>query len=74
MTQPLIQSHKTKLKCPAISYAYLPFGGGSHSCLGIRFTVTCVKLTLSEVIQRFKFSLPPKDRQVYSKLHLVYIY
>ena len=39
--------------------AYLPFGAGSHHCLGKHFAVLEVKVVLAMLLQRFRPSLAP---------------
>lgn len=40
-------------------YAYLPFGGGPHQCIGNHFALLMIQLTLILVIQKYKLSLMP---------------
>jgi cytochrome P450 len=42
--------------------AYLPFGAGSHHCLGKHFAVLEVKIVLAMLLQRFRPSLQPGTR------------
>lgn len=40
-------------------YEYLPFGAGSHFCLGSRFAMMEMKIVLSSIIQKFRLALRP---------------
>ncbi len=42
-------------KCP---HAFLPFGAGAHQCLGRVFAEIIVKMMMTELLQKFKFSVP----------------
>jgi cytochrome P450 len=39
--------------------AYVPFGGGSRICIGMRFGQLEVKAIAAALLQRFEFSLEP---------------
>ena len=39
------------------SHQYIPFGGGPHMCLGLRFAETQVKIVLHHMLRRFRWSL-----------------
>ena len=39
-------------------FAYLPFGGGPHQCIGNQFALTEAALVLATVLQRYSLSLP----------------
>jgi cytochrome P450 len=41
------------------AYAYLPFGGGPHLCLGQRFALTTITLVAVTILQRFRVELAP---------------
>ena len=59
-------------KCPESSHrTFIPFGQGSHSCVGMRLAVMCIKLSLTEVIQRFRFSRATNS-QVHTCIYIVY--
>jgi cytochrome P450 len=40
------------------SHSFLPFGGGPHMCLGLRFAEAQVKLVMHHLIARYRFSVP----------------
>ena len=46
-------------------YAYLPFGGGAHLCIGQHFAEMEVKSVMHQVLRRFKFSVPEGYRMPY---------
>ena len=46
-------------------YAYLPFGGGAHLCIGQHFADMEVKSVLHQLLRRFKFSVPEGYRMPY---------
>ena len=39
-------------------YAWVPFGGGAHMCLGLHFAYMQVKLLVSHVLTRYEVTLP----------------
>lgn len=40
------------------SHSWIPFGGGPHMCLGLRFAETQVKLTMHQILLRYRFTVP----------------
>jgi cytochrome P450 len=44
--------HERHLHC------WIPFGGGPHHCLGLRFAETQVKLVVHQLVRRFRWSVP----------------
>lgn len=42
-------------RCP---FGYAPFGAGKHHCIGYQFAEMMVKLGMSELLSRFKISVP----------------
>jgi cytochrome P450 len=38
--------------------AYMPFGGGSRSCIGMRFAQLMIRVIITEVLRRFTVELP----------------
>ncbi len=47
------------------AYAYLPFGGGAHLCIGQHFADMEVKSVLHQVLRQFSFSVPDGYRMPY---------
>ena len=39
-------------------FAFRPFGGGAHACLGIRFAMLQLKCVMHHVLQRYQLALP----------------
>lgn len=46
------QSHK---------FAWSPFGGGSHKCIGMHFGTMQVKSVITEILRNFRLTLAPED-------------
>jgi len=44
-----------QLKCP---FGYAPFGAGKHHCIGYQFAELMVKLGMTELLKRYKISVP----------------
>ena len=44
------------------TYEYMPFGAGSHMCLGSTFAMMEIKIVLAMLLQRFRFELRPAAR------------
>lgn len=40
-------------------YAWVPFGGGAHMCLGLHFAYMQVKLLVSHILTRFEVTMQP---------------
>ena len=40
-------------------FAYMPFGGGPHQCIGNTFALMEATLILATVAQRYRLRLPP---------------
>ncbi|WP_199433097.1 cytochrome P450 [Qaidamihabitans albus] len=40
-------------------YAWLPFGGGAHKCIGLHFGTLEVKALLHEMLRTYRWSVPP---------------
>jgi len=38
-------------------FAYLPFGGGAHKCIGMHFAFLAAKIVLHQLLRRYRFSL-----------------
>ena len=49
------KERKEQLRCP---HSYAPFGAGPHHCVGYGFAEMQVKLVFSELLKRFKLSVP----------------
>lgn len=44
------------------SHCWIPFGGGPHHCLGLRFAELQVKVVMHQLLQRFRFEVLPDYR------------
>jgi hypothetical protein len=44
--------------CARTRYAWSPFGGGAHKCIGMYFAGMQVKTILHQVLQRYRWSVP----------------
>lgn len=42
------------------AYAWLPFGGGVHKCIGLRFGALQVKAVMHQLLLRFRWSVAPE--------------
>jgi cytochrome P450 len=40
------------------SHSWIPFGGGPHMCLGLRFAQTQVRLIMHQMLLRYRWSVP----------------
>lgn len=40
------------------SHLYVPFGGGNHMCLGLRFAEMQIKAVLFQLLPRYRFTVP----------------
>jgi cytochrome P450 len=40
-------------------YAWMPFGGGAHKCIGMHFGMQEVKTLLHQMLTRYQWSVPP---------------
>ncbi|RSN19313.1 cytochrome P450 [Amycolatopsis sp. WAC 04169] len=51
-------------------YAWLPFGGGAHKCIGLHFATFEVKALLHEMLRAYRWTVPPvyKARWDYTSL------
>ncbi|OYU75109.1 MAG: cytochrome P450, partial [Burkholderiales bacterium PBB5] len=47
------------------AYAYLPFGGGAHLCIGQHFADMEVKGVMHQLLRRFRFTVPDDYRMPY---------
>jgi cytochrome P450 len=47
------------------AYAYLPFGGGAHLCIGQHFADMEVKSVMHQLLRRFRFTVPAGYRMPY---------
>lgn len=43
-------------------YAWVPFGGGAHKCIGLHFAELQVKAVLHQLVQQFEWSVDPDYR------------
>jgi cytochrome P450 len=37
----------------------VPFSGGAHMCIGLHFAIMQIKLVMFEMLQRYRWSIPP---------------
>jgi cytochrome P450 len=44
------------------THAWIPFGGGPHHCLGLRFAETQVKSVMHQLVRRYRFRVEPGYR------------
>jgi cytochrome P450 len=51
-------------------YAYFPFGGGPHVCIGNTFAMMEVTLVTATVLQRYRPAAPPGQGPVEPELHV----
>ena len=47
-------------------HAWIPFGGGAHKCLGVKFAELQVKLILFHLLKSYKISVEPDYEMPYS--------
>jgi cytochrome P450 len=40
------------------SHSYIPFGGGNHMCLGVRFAELQIKAVVFQLVQKLRWSVP----------------
>jgi cytochrome P450 len=40
------------------THAWIPFGGGPHLCLGLRFAEMQIKAIMHQLVQRYRWSVP----------------
>ena len=40
------------------THAWIPFGGGPHHCIGLRFAETQVKAIMHQLVRRYRWSVP----------------
>jgi cytochrome P450 len=44
------------------SHSYIPFGGGPHMCIGLRFAETQIKLVMHHLVRRYRWSVAENYR------------
>jgi cytochrome P450 len=44
------------------SHSWIPFGGGPHHCLGLRFAELQVKSVVHQLVRRYRWSVPEHYR------------
>jgi cytochrome P450 len=44
------------------THAWIPFGGGPHHCLGLRFAETQIKSVMHQLVRRYRFRVAPGYR------------
>ena len=50
---------RTRRNALGIKYAFVPFGGGAHMCLGLNYAHMQSRAFARHLLQRFEFRLPP---------------
>jgi cytochrome P450 len=40
-------------------YAWVPFGGGAHMCLGLHFATMQVRVLVAQLLSRYRIELEP---------------
>jgi cytochrome P450 len=40
------------------THSYIPFGGGQHMCIGLRFAESQIKIVLHHILQKYRWTLP----------------
>ncbi|KIK62429.1 hypothetical protein GYMLUDRAFT_41869 [Collybiopsis luxurians FD-317 M1] len=60
----------TDSKIPGVYSHLMTFGGGSFSCIGFKFSQLEMKVVLSMLVQKFKFSMPP-DIDIFWQMSLI---
>ncbi|MBK7759957.1 MAG: cytochrome P450, partial [Deltaproteobacteria bacterium] len=40
-------------------HSFRPFGGGAHTCMGVRFAMLQIKAVMLPLLRRFRLQLPP---------------
>ena len=41
---------------------YIPFGGGPHKCVGVRFAMTEMKIALAKLLQKYEIMPVPQTK------------
>ncbi len=44
------------------SHSWIPFGGGPHMCIGLRFAEAQIKLVMHHIVRRYRWSVAPDYR------------
>jgi cytochrome P450 len=42
----------------AVEHHWIPFGGGPHMCLGVRFAEMQVRMVMHQLLVRYRWSVP----------------
>ena len=42
-------------------YAWVPFGGGAHMCLGLHFATMQIRILMTHLLTRYRIELDPSD-------------
>jgi cytochrome P450 len=40
-------------------YAWVPFGGGAHMCLGLHFATMQIRILMAQLLSRYRIELEP---------------
>lgn len=49
-------------------YAWSPFGGGAHKCIGMHFSSLQVKAFMVQFLQKYRVEMDPKDDPIWQQL------
>jgi len=50
---------------------YIPFGAGPHRCIGMHYAMMLIKITMFQMLRRYKISLHPSYKDPFNNRPLV---